>query len=69
MVEIRLGYDKFHQQREIIEWCDQILGPGKKVWYPPNEWKTNWTWTTGFGSTFFFFRNPRDATIFTLRWV
>jgi hypothetical protein len=46
--------------REMREWCEQSFGPGGRR----NRWRFGWTDEDGT----FYFRNGKDAMMFTLRW-
>lgn len=46
---------------EIIAWCEQSYGPGGRK----HRWRFGWT---DKHSTFYF-RSPKDAMMFTLRWA
>lgn len=45
---------------EIRQWCEQSYGPGGRK----HRWRFGWT---NKASTFYF-RNAKDAMLFTLRW-
>lgn len=46
---------------EMLEWCEQSYGPGGRK----HRWRFGWT---DKNSTFYF-RSPKDAMMFTLRWA
>lgn len=59
----------------MVRWCNDYLGenPAYKdwVWAEPVTWEGlgNWCVSSMFGNTFFYFKNPSDATAFKLKWV
>jgi hypothetical protein len=66
LVEIQFGKDQYHLQRDMVRWCEQNLGPGGYTGVDP--YNHSWSWNSMFGSTFFHFKNERDATLFSLKW-
>lgn len=71
---ITVEFDKrrYHEQREMIEWCREYFGAHKYDWMysEPLSWEGLGTWgvSTMFGNTFFYFKNKNDAMWFKLRW-
>jgi hypothetical protein len=69
---ITFGKDQYHLHREQQAWCEERFGPGH--WIGDREvkdWtgmKVNWTVHSMFGNTTFSFKNPKDYTMFILRW-
>lgn len=49
-----------NEHRPIREWCETTFGPGGRK----NRWRFGWTDK----SDTFYFKNPKDATMFILRW-
>jgi hypothetical protein len=64
LIQFEFGKDRYHEQREMIRWCEQNFGLGS--YYPDTD--KNWHWNSMFGSTFFYFKDTKDAMIFSLKW-
>jgi hypothetical protein len=45
---------------EMQEWCEKTFGPGGRK----ERWRFGWTDT----DATFYFRQPKDAMLFSLRW-
>ena len=73
MSYITFGKDQYHLHREQQAWCEERFGAGK--WIGDREVKdwtgmqVNWTIHSMFGNTTFSFKNPKDYTMFILRWA
>ena len=64
VIKFHFDKDRYHEQREMVRWCEQNFGLGG--YFPePNQ---RWRWDSMFGSTFFYFKDERDATLFSLKW-
>jgi hypothetical protein len=72
-MEIRFGKDRYHEQKDMEEWCHNNIGPGCWTYGTPLTWKgmgnNLWVVNSIFGSTTFAFKNPKDLTLFILRWA
>lgn len=71
MTWITFGKERYHQHEEMQSWCRQHFGPGKWIAeHEVKEWEglPNWTIHSMFGNTTFNFKNPKDCTLFILRW-
>jgi hypothetical protein len=70
-VEIKLGREYYHRIREIEKWCETNVGLGD--WAALSDFREDknlqWSINQQFGYTFVRFRQERDATLFTLRWL
>ncbi len=66
LIELQFDKDRYHLQRDMVQWCEQNLGPGGYTGVDP--YTSTWSWNSMFGSTFFYFKNERDATLFSLKW-
>ena len=61
-------------QGEMEKWCERHIceNPPYTNWVysKPTEWEGlgNWCMASAFGTTFFYFKNESDATLFTLKW-
>jgi hypothetical protein len=64
VTEIQFGKDKYHEVETMIKWCYEHFGEGGWLAKPGSKWSVD----SGFGNTFFIFKNEKDATIFALRW-
>lgn len=72
--EITFNNSYYHLQEEMIKWCQDHIGknPGGTNWVyaSPNDWEERiWCVSSMFGNTSFYFKNPSDATAFSLRWL
>lgn len=71
---VQLGKDRYHLHQEMEIWCSKHINynPPYKNWVAsePKSWEGLGTWAISsmFGSTFFYFKNESDATMFLLRW-
>lgn len=73
---ITVEFDRryYHLQREMEEWCNTYIGENPRytnwVYSEPKEWEGLGTWCLAsmFGTTFFYFKNEADATLFALKW-
>lgn len=71
MSYITFGKDRYHQQGEMERWCKENFGPGKWIGdIEVKEWEglPEWTIHCMFGNTTFNFKNPKNLTLFILRW-
>lgn len=74
-ITVEFGNSRYHQQGEMERWCSENINynPPYKNWVAtePKSWEGMGTWcmSSMFGSTFFYFKNEKDATMFKLRWV
>lgn len=71
-MEITFGKDRYHEQKDMEEWCHNNIGPGCWSYSSPLTWRGMgdklWVVYTMFGSTTFAFKNASDLTLFILRW-
>lgn len=70
-MHISFDKDRYHEQREMEQWCEQQFGKGAWVGSPyPKEWTAlpDWTIHCMFGQTTFAFKNEKDYALFILRW-
>lgn len=67
VTEVSFGKDQYHLQNTMITWCEENLGPGGWASYTAIGVR-NWAVESAFGNTFFYFRDPKDAMMFKLRW-
>ena len=54
----------------MLAWCEKTIGPGRVE--PGDNWLDGedvWYGFTWYGYWNFYFKNERDATMFTLRWA
>jgi hypothetical protein len=69
---ITFNNTRYHLNSEMENWCSKHFGPGN--WISEREVKdwtgmqVTWTIHSMFGNTTFSFKNPRDYTMFLLRW-
>lgn len=74
MNEITFGKNRYHQQRDMEEWCQKNIGKGLWIYGRPGPetWEgmgnNLWAMWTMFGNTTFVFKNARDYTFFLLKW-
>lgn len=73
-ITVEFRNDRYHQQGEMERWCNENINhnPPYKIWVSgkPRTWEGLGTWcmASAFGTTFFYFKNEKDATAFLLRW-
>lgn len=63
---------QYHQQREMIQWCEEFVGKGCWTWEPPLMFEgmyVDWTVCCTFGTTVFSFKDSKQATLFRLKWL
>jgi hypothetical protein len=66
---ITFDRDRYHQQEEMISWCNAHIGLGT-WWTGLTELPTSMSWALDclHGRTTFWFDNDSDALLFALRW-
>jgi hypothetical protein len=67
MTKFKFGKDKYHLQEEIRTWCRENFGYG--MWSNPKDHTAEWGFDSGFGTTIYYFKQEKHATMFALRWV
>ena len=71
MIELKLGREYYHRLRDMEQWLDSNIGLGD--WAALSEFLDNgnlqWSINQIFGYTYIRFRQERDATLFTLKWM
>lgn len=67
MTEVVMSKRMYHLQADMVDWCKQHIGDGGWKW-GSNQIDGKWNVVSAFGTTFFNFVNPADATAFALRW-
>lgn len=60
--KVELKYHDRESREEMVAWCSEKFGKHTKQWNNP-RWSSN----TGFNTVWF--RNPRDRTMFLMRWA
>jgi len=60
--KITLGKDKYHLNKEMMEWCLEFVG-GSNISSP------TWDMTSVFGNSTYYFKHERDLILFKLRWL
>ncbi len=68
LIRISFGKDRFHEQEYMLSWCEKNLGLGGYYAFTKDPKKARWSIESMFGNTHFFFRDPKDATLFGLVW-
>lgn len=68
LTRISFGKDRYHQQREMLDWCETNLGDGGYFAFTKNPDHARWSVESMFGSTHFFFKEEKDAVLFGLIW-
>lgn len=60
-----IGREKYHLHNDIMQWCNDNIGPGG---YRQN---TNQVWDMSivFGTATYYFKYERDLLLFILRWL
>ncbi len=69
LIRFGFGKDRFHEHREMYDWCESQFGEGGYYAFTKNPDTARWSIDSMFGNTNFFFRDSRDATLFALRWM
>ena len=71
MTELKLGREYYHRLRDIEQWLDANIGSGD--WAALSDFLDDsdlrWSINQIFGHTYIRFRQERDATLFTLKWL
>lgn len=71
MTYITFGKDRYHEYGRMQAWCEKHFGPGQWInEIEVKEWEglPDWTIHCMFGNTTFNFKNPKQCTLFILRW-
>ena len=65
---IRVSFDReyYHLYNNMVDWCYQEFGPGN--WNHKIGATHKWSVESLFGFSHFYFRDPRDAILFGLKW-
>lgn len=71
MIELQFGKDKYVYQSAMIAWCKEHAGHGG--WVGCKEAldqaaHVQWGVESMFGNTFFYFRDEKVATVFSLKF-
>jgi hypothetical protein len=69
---ITFGKERYHQNREMEQWCLENIGKGGWTYNTPSTWEGMngkiWIMHSIFGRTTFAFKDARHLTLFALRW-
>ena len=69
---ITFGKERYHQNREMEQWCLENVGKGGWSYNTPKTWEGMggkvWAMHSIFGHTTFAFKDARHLTLFALRW-
>lgn len=68
LIRFSFGKDRFHEQMDMIKWCEKKLGSGGYYAFTKDPENAKWSIDSMFGNTHFFFKNPKDAVLFGLTW-
>ena len=64
--------DRYHQHREMEQWCHDIIGVGGWTYDTPVTWEgfgdKIWIMHSMFGRTTFAFKESKHLSWFLLRW-
>jgi hypothetical protein len=52
----------------MIGWCEKNLGLGGYYAFTKDPKNAKWSIDSMFGNSHFFFRDPKDALLFSLTW-
>jgi hypothetical protein len=67
------GKDRYHLNGEMEQWCRENIGDGGWSYANPETWEGMgdkiWVMSSMFGNTKFSFKDPKDLTMFLLRWA
>jgi hypothetical protein len=64
MTEVEFGRDKYHLIEEMNRWLRDNVGEGG--WMPMLD--ARWKIEGAFGNHTYYFKDPKDATLFALKW-
>jgi hypothetical protein len=71
-IELDRNFDRY-PIHDIIQWCEFKFGtnnPGNWVFANPDNWyERDWAVSHTFSTFTFYFKDPEDALLFTLRWL
>ena len=69
---VTFGKERYHQHREMEQWCLENIGEGRWTYNTPSTWEGMngkiWVMHSMFGHTTFAFKDARHLTLFALRW-
>lgn len=65
MIEIEISKRRYHEVNDMVRWCTEQFGQGGWLAKPYDRW----TLEQAFGESSFKFKDEKDATLFTLKWV
>jgi hypothetical protein len=69
---IAFDKDRYHQHREMENWCRQYIGEGGWSFDIPKTWEgmagKSWVMHSMFGRTTFAFKEQKDFNWFLLKW-
>jgi len=65
--KITFGKDKYHLNKEMMEWCLEFIGVCN-IGSPVTDTDPTWDMTIVFGNSTYYFKHERDFILFTLRW-
>lgn len=69
---VTFGKEQYHLNNEMEKWCESNFGPGCWIFGKANTWTGMedkfWTIDSMFGNTTFTFKDPKQLTMFILRW-
>ncbi len=68
LIRLSFGKDRFHEQRDMLSWCEENFGDGGYYSFTKNPDTARWSIDSMFGNTHFFFRDSKDAVLFGLKW-
>ena len=68
LIRFSFGKDRYHQQLDMIEWCEKNIGTGGYYSFTRNPETAKWAIESMFGNTHFFFSDPKAALLFSLTW-
>jgi hypothetical protein len=67
MTEVKFGREYYHLLADMERWCTQHIGKG--MWGDLNRMpECVWSISSVLGGSKFYFRDPKNATMFTLKW-
>lgn len=68
LIRFSFGKDRFHEQTAMLKWCEDNLGQGGYYAFSRDPENAKWSIDSMFGNTHFFFRDSKDAVLFSLTW-
>ena len=63
--KIDIGREKYHLHNDMMQWCNDNIGPGGYR----QDATLVWDMSMVFGTATYYFKHEKDLTFFMLRWT